>query len=107
MGKTVISDCGKFEWDEDKNTLNIEKHGLSFEKITSLFDDPYSVDFFDQTHSDDEDRYFTIGNVLGPSVLLVTAWSVNRSSRTRLISARLASKNEEAKYYENRKNLNS
>lgn len=107
MGKTIISDCGQFEWDEDKNKLNIEKHGLSFEKILSLFDDPYSLDFFDNTHSDDEDRFFTTGNVLGTSVLLVTAWSVTRGKRIRLISARIASKNEEQIYYENQKNIHS
>ena len=28
-----------FEWDEDKNRLNIEKHGISFEEAVHVFDD--------------------------------------------------------------------
>jgi uncharacterized DUF497 family protein len=107
MGRTIISDCGRFEWDEDKNILNIDKHGLSFEVVTPLFDDPYELEFYDTEHSENEDRYFTIGNIHDTNVILVTAWSTERSPRTRLISARLADKKEEVKYYEHWKKINS
>lgn len=29
MGKTVISDDGRFEWDEEKNEINRKKHGAN------------------------------------------------------------------------------
>ena len=38
MGENVIH--GRFEWDKAKETLNIKKHGISFEEILSMFDDP-------------------------------------------------------------------
>ena len=36
MGKTVISDDGRFEWDEEKNEINRKKHGFGFEAITDV-----------------------------------------------------------------------
>ena len=41
MGKTVISDDGRFEWDEARNEINRKKHRFGFEEITDVFDDPY------------------------------------------------------------------
>ena len=31
----------KFEWDENKNIINKEKHKISFETAAYVFDDPY------------------------------------------------------------------
>jgi len=28
-----------FEWDEEKNRLNVEKHGVTFEEVVHVFDD--------------------------------------------------------------------
>lgn len=39
MGKTVISDDGRFKWDEEKNEINRKKHGFGFEEIADVFDD--------------------------------------------------------------------
>jgi len=36
VGKTIISEDNRFEWDEDKNLANIEKHGIAFEEILPL-----------------------------------------------------------------------
>jgi len=38
MGKTIISKDNRFEWDEEKNIANIEKHGIAFEEILEVFD---------------------------------------------------------------------
>ena len=53
----------KFEWDENKNIINKEKHKISFETAAYVFDDPYYIEMFDFEHSVDEDRYFVIGKV--------------------------------------------
>ncbi len=47
----------KFEWDEDKNSINKEKHKISFETAAHVFDDPDYIEMFDFEHSIDEDRY--------------------------------------------------
>ncbi len=53
----------KFEWDEDKNFINKEKHKISFETASHVFTDPYYIEMFDFEHSVDEDRYIAIGKV--------------------------------------------
>jgi uncharacterized DUF497 family protein len=39
VGRTIITDDGQFEWDEDKNAQNIEKHGIDFNFAKRVFDD--------------------------------------------------------------------
>ncbi len=45
----------KFEWDENKNLINKQKHKISFETAVYVFDDPYYIEMFDFEHSVDED----------------------------------------------------
>lgn len=86
----------KFEWDEDKNLINKEKHKISFETAAYVFDDPYYIEMFDFEHSIDEDRYIAIGKV--GEVLLVVF--TERKDTIRLISARLATNAERKLYYD-------
>ena len=60
----------KFEWDEDKITINKEKHKISFETAAYVFDDPYYIEMFDFEHSVGEVRYIAIGKV-GDALLVV------------------------------------
>ncbi|MCX4328508.1 MAG: BrnT family toxin [Lachnospiraceae bacterium] len=76
----------KFEWDENKNIINKEKHKISFETAVYVFNDPYYIEMFDFEHSVDEDRYIAIGKV--GDVLFVVF--TERKDTIRLISARLA-----------------
>lgn len=41
----------KFEWDEEKNIINKEKHKISFETAAYVFGDPYYIEMFDFEHS--------------------------------------------------------
>ena len=50
-----------FEWDETKNLGNQRTHGVSFEEAQSVFFDENAVQFYDEVHSDDEDRYIMVG----------------------------------------------
>ena len=86
----------KFEWDEDKNTINKEKHKISFETAAYVFDDPYYIEMFDFERSVDEDRYIAIGKV-GDIVFVVFT---ERKETIRLISARLATNAERSLYYD-------
>ncbi len=86
----------KFEWDEDKNTINKEKHKISFETAAYVFDDPYYIEMFDFEHSVDEDRYIAIGKV--GDVLFVVF--TERKDTIRLISSRLATNAERSLYYD-------
>lgn len=94
MGKLVV--CGNFEWDEKKNEANILKHGISFDDILSMFDDPLFWEQYDSEHSTEEEtRYLGFGKVKGFSVV-VSCYTERK--RTRIISARISSAEEERKY---------
>lgn len=96
MGKTVV--FGQFEWDEEKSKENIRKHGISFEAVTAVFEDPYFVQLYDAAHSaQGEERIKGIGVMKG---LLVAATIFTQRSRKRIISARKADKKERRYYYE-------
>ncbi len=101
---TQISDDNRFEWDSDKNEKNKIKHGLSFEQILPVFDDPFFFERYDKEHSSsEEDRYFGIGCIQG---VVIVATAYTEKTRIRIISARLASPKEEEIYNEYCKNIN-
>jgi uncharacterized DUF497 family protein len=52
----------EFEWDENKNRLNIERHHISFMVATNAFYDPHRVVILDEKHSQNEERFFCFGN---------------------------------------------
>ena len=59
-----------FEYDEEKNKKNIEKHGISFKSAARIFFDYDRIEFYDEENSIEEDRYDTIGNLsAGQSVM--------------------------------------
>ena len=60
----------KFEWDEQKNLVNIKKHGVSFYKAQYAFADPNRIILQDLTHSHQEERYYCIGKV-GEGIITV------------------------------------
>lgn len=87
-----------FDWDEDKATRNLTKHGVSFDEAVGAFDDPLYIDFFDPEHSEDEHRYIRVGCSERRRILVVSY--TERGNVTRLISARLATKRERQAYEE-------
>lgn len=93
---TVQSDDGRFEWDSVKNEKNIKKHGLSFEQVMPVFDDPMFLERYDKEHSTaTEDRYFGLGCLQG---VIIVATSYTENNRIRIISARVASPKETEVY---------
>jgi len=89
-----------FEWDPKKAETNYRKHVVDFVEAGSVFDDPEFITLLDEEHSDEEDRFITIGLSDKNRLLLVA--HTERENRVRIISARKATKNEE-KYYEEAK----
>lgn len=104
MSKTVISENGRFEWDESKNRSNIKKHGISFEEILEVFDDTAFLMAFDREHSNEEDRYYGVGNLNG--ILIILVFFTERGHRIRLFSARQADTNLQEAYFDYFKKIN-
>ena len=73
-----------FEWDEQKNLHNIEKHGISFYEAQAAFLDINRVTAKDLEHSEKEERYYCFGRV-GDAV--VTVRFTYRSEKIRIIGA--------------------
>ena len=87
-----------FEWDEDKASANVEKHGVSFDEAQTVFDDPLYVDFYDLEHSHGEHRYIIIGASNQGRLLLVSY--TERDGGIRMISSREATPSERRAYEE-------
>ena len=86
----------KFEWDEEKERINRQKHGISFETASYVFRDEHYIEMYDFEHSMEEDRYIAIGMV-GDLLFVVFT---ERGENIRLISARLATESERRLYYD-------
>ena len=87
----------EFEWDDHKALSNLEKHGVAFEEASEVFFDPF-YQTGDASASDYEQRDFIIGYSLSQRLLLVVY--TERVERTRIISARPATRAERELYEE-------
>ncbi|MGA1982669.1 MAG: BrnT family toxin [Acidobacteriaceae bacterium] len=75
-----------FEFDPAKAAANLKKQGVSFDEAATVFDDPLSSTLPDDQHSDDEDRFITVG--MSALQRLPFVVYTERDSRIRLIGAR-------------------
>ena len=87
----------KFEWDENKNLLNIRKHGISFYDAAYVFSDPFALSIPDDEHSETEERWLILGKNLNQRLLLVVH-TLRHNNIIRIISARKATANEATTY---------
>lgn len=87
----------EFEWDDDKAESNIIKHGVRFEEAVEVFFDPFYQTGDASIADVAEQRDFILGYSAALRLLLVVY--TERGERTRLISARPATR-PERKHYE-------
>jgi len=86
----------EFEWDAEKEKKNIHKHGVSFHEGGTVFEDQLSWTFPDPDHSNEEERFLTIGVSSQGKTILVS--HTDRGTKTRIISARPATPRERRDY---------
>ena len=92
-----------FEWDPKKANSNKVKHGISFDQACTIFRDPRAITIYDDTHSEKEDRWITLGISSGTGLLVVhhTFNQINNDTiDIRIISCRKALKKEIRQYQE-------
>jgi len=94
----------KFEWDAEKEKVNSNKHKVTFLEACYVFTDKYMLTLYDAEHSENEDRWITIGQTTGSKLLVVnhTYRKIKGKEAVRIISARKATKHEEKQYFERR-----
>jgi len=89
----------RFEWDKNKASSNIKKHGVSFDEARTVFNDPLARIFDDEEHSSIERREIIIGHSIVNRLLVVCF--TERKEAIRIFSARLATLRERKDYEEN------
>ena len=89
----------KFDWNPEKNEINIKKHGINFSEAETVFEDERAITIYDEDHSTDEDRFKIIGISRKLRELIVCYCYRNGEEITRIISARRATLGE-TKLYE-------
>jgi len=87
----------KFEWDENKNQSNFEKHGIYFEEAIEIFKSD-CLTLIDGRKDYKEIREITIGEIKKNIVIIVV--HTDQFGNIRIISARKANQRERRKYYE-------
>ena len=90
----------QFEWDENKNTINKKKHGISFEEAETAFYDDEAVVIPDPEHSQDEERFILLGFSAMALLLMVCHCIRGEDDIIRIISARKATRIETEQYTE-------
>jgi uncharacterized DUF497 family protein len=87
----------EYEWDAAKAASNLAKHGVAFEDARRVFDDAYADHRYAPDTVDDEQRMMATGMVNG--VVLTVAYT-ERGDKTRIISARKATRHEQKAYFD-------
>jgi len=86
----------EFEWDPPKARANLQKHRVAFQEAATVLRDSLAITIFDPDHSQEEDRYITIGTSARGRILMVA--HTDRGDRTRIISARELTRAEREAY---------
>jgi uncharacterized protein len=95
----------EFEWDDTKAASNLAKHGVNFREAMAVIGDPLALTMFDDEHSDDEERWVSIGRSEEGALLLVIHTFVGtgpHSALVRLISVRPVTRSERLQYEQGR-----
>lgn len=86
----------EFEWDPDKATENLRKHGVDFVEASEIFGDPFELTIPDPGHSEGEGRFLSLG--LSPTARVLVVAYTEREGRIRIIHARVAEPRERRAY---------
>lgn len=90
-----------YEWNEEKNQLNFQKHGLNFHDAEIIFLGK-TISFIDDRENYGEERYITLGELKNRVIVVV---HTQRGSNTRIISMRKANEREKKIYYQRLKEV--
>ena len=87
-----------FDWDENKNQVNLKKHGIDFDEASTVFFDESAILFNDPEHSEYEERFLLLGMSETANVCIVCHCYRESDTIIRIISARKATKKEVDRY---------
>jgi len=85
----------EYEWDDDKNQSNLQKHGLDFQDAELIFSGKV-ITFIDDRYDYGEKRFITLGELENRIVVVV---HTQRAFTVRIISMRKANEREKKIYF--------
>ena len=88
----------QFDWDPPKAAANLRKHHISFDEAKTVFYDDFAIQFFDEEHSTEENRFLLLGMSSSAKLLLVCHCERGQGEVIRVISARKATRREASHY---------
>jgi uncharacterized DUF497 family protein len=94
----------KYIWNQEKNRINKNQHGIKFEDAVEVFDDPFAVQEYDDANSAIEERFNIVGKVKEKWLVVTVTWTP-RGELIRIISARPADSLEKEAYDEKIKEI--
>ncbi len=98
----LVENCTGFEWDHGNSEKNVNKHNVLFSECEEVFFNQPILFFYDLKHSQNEPRYFLLGQTDSHRKLFLVF--TIRNHLIRVISARDMSKKEKNHYdYEKEK----
>ena len=92
-----------FTWDDEKEKINIRKHGIDFKEAAAVFIDKDAIFEFNSVDEyTGEERWDAIGWMKGPMyfVVYVERFTQGNDDIIRIISARLATRKEKKRYFD-------
>ena len=84
----------EFDWDPAKAKRNLKNHGVSFNEAKTVFYDDFARQFYDEGHSEEEDRFLLLGVSNTSRILLICHCELESKDVIRIISARKATAKE-------------
>jgi uncharacterized DUF497 family protein len=90
----------RFEWDARKARRNLQKHGVGFDEASTVFADTLSITIPDPEHSDEDERWVTMGFSHRQRMLVVVHTEDDEQQIVRIINARPADPEERREYEE-------
>lgn len=73
----------EFEWDDEKEKINLQKHKISFLEAIDTFFDPDGIQLLDEAHSESEKRFYWVGKTTSGRIL--TTYFTKRGNNIRII----------------------
>ena len=95
----------KFTWDHTKERKVKDEHKIEFGKIKDVFDDPFAIEFTDESHSADDEVRFAIIGLTAEYGLIHLVFTETTETELHFITARKAEKWMVDAYEENRRRI--
>ena len=92
-----MGETDDFEWDDTKEAINLNKHGMSLRLAAELFNSAAWIEVAAKNNRTDASRRIVIGPAFGRLLTCVYTW---RGFKRRVISLRPASRRERRAYQE-------